>query len=78
MIVGKLNLLKYATIPDGTEALVKIRYKDTGAMGRLYNDGNAIRVEFDASVKAIAPGQSAVFFDGDDVLGGGIIFSGTK
>lgn len=78
MIVGKLNLLKYDRIPDGTEALVKIRYKDQGAMGRLYNDANVIRVEFDTSVKAIAPGQSAVFFDGDDVLGGGIIFSGTK
>ncbi len=32
-----------------------------------------MEVSFHANVKGIAPGQSAVFFDGDDVVGGGII-----
>jgi tRNA-specific 2-thiouridylase len=77
MHVGKLNMIKYSEIADGTEALVKIRYKDAGAIGNLYNDGDRIRVEFNTRVKAIAPGQSAVFFDGDDVLGGGVIYSGS-
>ncbi|MDX2003339.1 MAG: tRNA 2-thiouridine(34) synthase MnmA [Chitinophagales bacterium] len=76
LYVGKLNLLKYDPIPDGTEALVKIRYKDPGAMGTIYNEGDKLRVEFYSKVKAIAPGQSAVFYEGDDVLGGGIIYSG--
>jgi len=75
MYVGNINLVKYAHIPDGTEALTKIRYKDEGAMATLYNDGNNIRAEFVVAVKAIAPGQSAVFYDGDDVLGGGNILS---
>jgi tRNA-specific 2-thiouridylase len=35
--------------------------------------GDGIEVDFHANVKGIAPGQSAVFYDGDDVLGGGII-----
>ena len=71
-----MNLLKHAGVADGTEALVKIRYKDSGAMGTLYNEDGKIRVEFASHVRAIAPGQSAVFYDGDDVLGGGIIFAG--
>ncbi len=75
MYVGKLNMVKYASIPDGTESIVKIRYKDAGTMATLNNEGDNIRVEFFAPVKAIAPGQSAVFYKGDDVLGGGIILA---
>jgi tRNA-specific 2-thiouridylase len=32
-----------------------------------------MEVEFFSNVKGIAPGQSAVFYEGDDVVGGGII-----
>lgn len=74
MYVGQMNMIKYDHIPDGTEALTKIRYKDAGAIGTLYNAGeDRLRVQFNTYVKAIAPGQSAVFYDGDDLLGGGII-----
>lgn len=75
MIVGGINLQKYETLPDGLNALTKVRYKDTGTPGRLFNDGNKIRVEFEKEVKGIAPGQSAVFYEGNDVIGGGIIHS---
>jgi tRNA-specific 2-thiouridylase len=34
-----------------------------------------MKIIFDADVKGIAPGQSAVFYEGDDVLGGGWIES---
>lgn len=79
MIVGKLNLQKYATVEDGMVAITKVRYKDRGAGCRLFNmEGGKIRVEFDDSVKAIAPGQSAVFYQGDDVIGGGIIYSASE
>lgn len=74
MLVSKINLLKYERIVDGMEALVKIRYKDRGAMARLYNEGSNIRVEFNANVNAIAPGQSAVFYEGNEVIGGGHIY----
>ena len=48
-----------------------------GSMGDN-NSGNkdnkaAVRVEFDEPVRAVAPGQSAVLYDGDVVVGGGII-----
>lgn len=75
--VGGLNLIKYDRIPDGIESLTKIRYKDVGTLSNLYNEEDGrIRVEFYEKVKAIAPGQSAVFYDGDDLLGGGILHSG--
>ncbi|RYG03925.1 MAG: tRNA 2-thiouridine(34) synthase MnmA, partial [Chitinophagaceae bacterium] len=38
-----------------------------------YNDERGIRVKFYEDAKGIAPGQSAVFYEGDDVIGGGII-----
>jgi tRNA-specific 2-thiouridylase len=78
MWVGKVNLQKYASVEDGMPAIIKVRYKDPGTAGRLFNeDGNKIRVEFDQPVKAIAPGQSSVFYEGNEVIGGGIIYSGT-
>ena len=78
MSVGKLNLIKYDTLTPGMEALTKIRYKDKGALSNLYQDGNTMRVEFYEPVKGIAPGQSAVFYEGDDVIGGGHIQMGFK
>src|SRR6185436_6448726 len=75
MTVGKLNLVKYDTITPGMEANTKIRYKDKGALSNLYpaESGQLMTVRFYENVKGIAPGQSAVFYEGDDVIGGGII-----
>ncbi len=73
MTVGQLNLMKYGQIPDGLEAITKIRYKDGGALSELHQDGSFVKVSFMANVKGVAPGQSAVFYEGDDVIGGGII-----
>ena len=74
MMVAKINLQKYESITPGLEAVTKIRYKDAGTLSNLYPDeqGN-IRVHFYDDAKGVAPGQSAVFYEGDDVLGGGII-----
>ena len=43
----------------------------------LYSAENGIRVRFYENVKSIAPGQSAVFYEGDEVMGGGIIQRGS-
>ncbi|MEO6219547.1 MAG: aminomethyltransferase beta-barrel domain-containing protein, partial [Ginsengibacter sp.] len=40
---------------------------------QLFKYENGVNVRFYGNVKGIAPGQSAVFYDGDDVIGGGII-----
>src|SRR5690606_32712648 len=76
MLVGKLNWLKYEGITDGMEAITKIRYKDGGALSALQNHEKGIQVRFYDHVKGIAPGQSAVFYEGDDVIGGGVILRG--
>jgi tRNA-specific 2-thiouridylase len=86
MLVGKLNLVKYDSITPGMEAVTKIRYKDKGTLSNLFpvfseETGHALSqpqtlsVRFYENAKGIAPGQSAVFYEGDDVIGGGIIQS---
>jgi tRNA-specific 2-thiouridylase len=76
MFVSGLNMVKYDAIPDNMAATTKIRYRDPGTESRLYNDNGMIRVDFDHMVNSIAPGQSAVFYEGEDVIAGGIIRMG--
>lgn len=72
--VRDANLIKYASLEQSKEAVTKIRYKDAGAQSTLtQKDGNIIQVDFTHNVKGIAPGQSAVFYEGDDLLGGGFL-----
>lgn len=74
MQVGKINMLKYDMITPGMEAITKIRYKDKGTLSNLYpNADGTVNVQFYEEAKGIAPGQSAVFYEGDEVIGGGII-----
>src|ERR1700712_872775 len=78
MIVGKINMIKYDTITPGMEAHTKIRYKSAGSLSNLYPENGTVRVRFYEDVKSIAPGQSAVFYEGDDVIGGGLIQMGRR
>ena len=73
MLVSGVNWLKYEGVGEGMEAVTKIRYKDKGALSNLYTYEKGINVRFYDTVKGIAPGQSAVFYEGQDVIGGGII-----
>lgn len=73
MKVGKLNLQKYASMNQPMEALVKVRYKHPGALADVQLHNETLDVSFRRNVNAIAPGQSAVLYEGDDLIGGGII-----
>lgn len=73
MQVSRINLIKYDFIPPNMAASVKIRYKSSPVPAHLKQYHTDVEVDFLQAVKGIAPGQSAVFYEGDDVIAGGII-----
>ena len=76
MTVAKINWMKYEGATPGMEAITKVRYRDQGKLSNIYpdeGDAGRVRVRFYGKAKSIAPGQSAVFYEGDELIGGGII-----
>jgi tRNA-uridine 2-sulfurtransferase len=79
MFVQQLNMMKYENLYHKTvETTTKIRYNDDGTPAQITQEGNTMKVIFHDSVKAITPGQAAVFYEGEDVIGGGWIMSSFK
>ncbi|MBM4042866.1 MAG: tRNA 2-thiouridine(34) synthase MnmA [Planctomycetes bacterium] len=74
MRVSEVNWMAFAEPPARVEAAVQIRYNHTPVPAAIepLPDGGA-RVAFARPETAITPGQAAVFYDGDTVLGGGWI-----
>jgi len=72
--VSDLNLFDPTLSEQPTLIDVKVRYATPSVPAMLYplNSTN-IRIHFQQPQKALCPGQSAVFYRGDQVLGGGII-----
>jgi tRNA-uridine 2-sulfurtransferase len=63
-----------ADVPAEFEAKVKIRYNHRGAVGRVIITGkDTFEVRFDNPVEAVTPGQAAVVYSADCLLGGGCI-----
>ncbi|HMN07039.1 MAG TPA: tRNA 2-thiouridine(34) synthase MnmA [Flavobacteriales bacterium] len=71
--VREPNFQKVAALEGEMETVTKIRYKDKGTPATISMEGDRVRVDFHDKVAGVAPGQSAVFYDGDDVVGGGFI-----
>ncbi|PTQ92969.1 tRNA (5-methylaminomethyl-2-thiouridylate)-methyltransferase [Mucilaginibacter yixingensis] len=71
--VRNLNLIKYENINQPLQAVTKIRYKDAGTESTIVQMGDNMKVDFTHAVAGIAPGQSAVFYEGSDLLGGGFL-----
>lgn len=73
-VAGNINFMGIEKIEDGMRFRTKIRYAHGGAMATLYKEKDKnIRFVFDEKQRAITSGQSAVFYDGDCVAGGGVI-----
>ena len=67
----------HCDVPERFEATVQIRYNHAGAKGTVRITGETtFEVRFEEPVAAVTPGQAAVAFDGDRLLGGGWIDSG--
>ncbi len=61
-------------VPEQFDANVKIRYNHSGEAGKVARTGDdSFEVEFTEPVKAVTPGQAAVVYDGERLLGGGWI-----
>jgi tRNA-specific 2-thiouridylase len=59
--------------PGAFEAQVQIRYRGESVPANVAPDGDGITITFDEPQRAVAPGQSAVVYLGDELLGGGRI-----
>jgi tRNA-specific 2-thiouridylase len=78
MTVNDLNLFIERPLRQPMEAEVKIRYRQASVPARIEPlDGQSVRVKFQTPQRAVSIGQSAVFYRGDDLLGGGIICDAT-
>lgn len=73
IIVKDINLLLVDEIEDEMEVEVKTRYSTRAAKAKISQQGNDIKVVFDEPQRALTPGQSAVFYIDDIVVGGGKI-----
>ncbi len=71
--VSGLNWVSIDALKEPQKAGVKVRSTMKEVQSTITPDGNNLLVEFDEPQWAPAPGQSAVFYDGDVVLGGGVI-----
>jgi len=70
----QVNHQKYEEIPNGREFVTMVRYNDRGTLSQVETvDGDCYRVIFKGNVRGVAPGQSAVVYEGEDLVGGGII-----
>lgn len=74
LIAKNINLISVPEIKEPMRITAKVRYRHTAQPATVTQiDNDTIKVVFDAPQRAITKGQSVVLYDGDDVLGGGII-----
>lgn len=72
---GECNWLADTKSPGEIRCLIQIRYRHKAVPGKIVieDDLKTVRVKTDIPQRAVTPGQAAVFYDGETVLGGGWI-----
>src|SRR5450755_1779132 len=79
MLTRRVNLISTVDLHEPRRVAVKIRHKHQPAPAMIESGGqDEIRVTFDEPQRALTPGQAAVFYDGDIVVGGGWIENSTQ
>jgi tRNA-specific 2-thiouridylase len=74
MQVRRTNLISVEELGEPMRVTVKIRHRHEAAPALIErSSADEIRVTFDEPQRAVTPGQAAVFYDGDLVVGGGWI-----
>ncbi len=72
-VIKDVNLMKYVAVDEQLDVQVKVRYRHNGVDANLINEGGVYKLRFKMPVDSVTPGQSAVFYEGDDLVGGGVI-----
>lgn len=71
---GEINLISAAELKEPMEVTVKTRYTQSEVPATIYPpNGGRMLVKFKEKQRAVTPGQAAVFYQGDVVVGGGKI-----
>lgn len=74
MRVGQLNWVSLPGLDGTMRVKIKIRHRHEPAWASIsMSDENQVMAVFDEPARAITPGQAAVFYNGDEVVGGGWI-----
>ncbi|EOS37298.1 tRNA (5-methylaminomethyl-2-thiouridylate)-methyltransferase [Lachnospiraceae bacterium M18-1] len=72
--VSDLNFMSEEDLPEPRRVYVKIRYNHKGVWGIIEKTGeDEVTCTFEEPQRAVTPGQAAVFYDGEYILGGGTI-----
>ena len=74
LIATKLNFIAFESLEKELAVTAKIRYQSRPEKAKLIPmSSDKVKVLFEAKQRSITPGQSVVFYDGDIVVGGGVI-----
>lgn len=75
LVADRLNLIDRDAVTEPFRASVRIRFRAKEQPALIIPEGDGFRAIFDEPQRSITPGQSAVIYDGDTVVGGGRIIS---
>lgn len=74
LVIKPYELNKYKKLPSDVDYRIKIRYRSEAVPAKILQADDHLIVKFDTKVSAITPGQSAVIYENEDLVGGGIIY----
>jgi tRNA-specific 2-thiouridylase len=72
-LVEDVNLINLGRFEGKLNCTAKFRYRQKDYAVTIQYQGDDLFIEFEEDIRAITPGQAAVFYDGDVCLGGGFI-----
>ena len=78
VFAGDVNIISGEALTGPIRADVKLRYRQAARPATVYQEDHTLIICFDEPQRAPAPGQAAVLYDGDTVLGGGTILSSSR
>ena len=68
-----VNFIPFDSLTQSMKVTAKLRYSQTDSVCTVSPTEKGFVLEFDTPQRAVTPGQSAVLYDGDTVIGGGVI-----